>query len=347
MFDIEEKKENETANKMEEEVKENEEKLAINIEEENSSKDEIFEETISTKLDKPANLHDVEEARIKFYNIFKKNRKISNIAMLVVLVIIIVAFVLIVQESQVMKIIGYVLAAASIIGMIIFYSVNKNKFPTITKEYVKDINYLLNGYTFEPAEFSQTVTDSMEKIDQSDVISDQVYLNVSKVASRNVVYGKYKNGHFKVSDLAVYAIKDKTKQEPVFVGKYLTYPNTLNFSNRIIISLSGEKPIDLASAILDLKELYKENNLVIYGPEGLDYNSILGAKFISKIKEIAIKDYLLNINFSIWGGHSAVYMSYSDSIIALPFDKPFDEKGFVQYRENLLDLLSILSLINK
>lgn len=304
-------------------------------------------ETTSTKLERPADLNDVEDARLNFFNSYKKSKRTSNIAMGVVLVVVIAAFILIVQKSQVMKIIGYALAGVAIVGMIIFYALNKNKFPNLTKEYINNINALLNGYTFESNELSKTVTDSLEKIEQSDVISDRVYTNVNKIGSRNVVYGGYKDAHFRVADLAVYSIQEKNKQVPVFVGKYLTYPNTLDFSGRIIISLSGEKPIDLANDIDDLKELYKEENLTIYGPEGLDYKDILGSKFISNIKKIEIKDALLNINFVIWGGHSAAYLSYSDGIMALPFDKPFEKACFIQYRDNFMETLSILSLINK
>lgn len=303
--------------------------------------------------DTVTDLNDIENERIKFYNNYKKQSRISNILMLVVLLFIIVAVILLVNKNSVLKIIGWVLVALLVVGMILYYALVKRRNPDSTKAYVEKINKLFNGYVFGLTELKDTVTDSLEKMELSDAIADKVYSDLIRIGSRNIVYGSYKDAHFKVGDLALYARGEK-QQVTAFVGKYVSYPNTLNFDGRIIINICAEKPSDMATDILDLEKKDLSNyktelvpNLSIYASEGLNINEIIKDKFLAKLQKIEVKDHLLNINLVIWGGHSAAYLSYDDAVIALPFDKEFDQSSIKQYRTNLVDVLSLLSDINK
>ncbi|MGM9874087.1 MAG: hypothetical protein ACI31G_04140 [Bacilli bacterium] len=302
---------------------------------------------VSVKGETITNLDDIENERLTFYTDYKKRQKRSNILAIVVVAFIALIAFFIFSGNDVLKIIGWVIAGLLILGMILNYALFKRKTPDLTQKYIEKINKLSNAYVFGLSELKDTVSDSLEKMPLSEIIADKVYVNLVKIGSRNIVYGAYKESHFKVCDLALYTHGEKQEQKAAFVGKYITYPNSLKFDGRIIINVCGEKPMDLPTDILDLEKKFSEDSLTIYAPEGLDYKDVIKEKFLNKLKKIELKDHLLNINVVLWGGHSAVFLSYDDTVISLPFDKEYDQSSIKQYRNNLMDILDLLASINK
>ena len=311
--------------------------------------DNELSKQVSVKTDTITNLDDIENERIAFFNEFNKRRRNSNILTAVALVCIIVSIFFLVNDNSVLKLIGWIIIGLLIVEMILHYALVKRKNPQLTKDYIEKINKMNNGYVFGLTELKDTVSDSLERLELSEAIADKVYLDLIRIGSRNLVYGAYKNGHFRVADLSLYARGEK-QQVTAFVGKYITFPNTIKFNGRIIINVSSDTPTDLPTDVLDLvkTDLSSEfKNMTIYCSEGVNYKEIIKDKFLDKLAKIEIKDHLLNINLVIWGGHSAVYLSYDDSVIALPFDKEFDKTSISQYRDNLVSVLSLLADINK
>ncbi len=299
------------------------------------------------KLSEPASLDNIENARQDLYALYKKSKKLSNIILVIVLIVVIACFILVAQKAMWMKIIGYVLGGLAILTLILYYILVKNKFPNATRKYIEYVNEQLNGYVFESSDFTKALYDPLEKIDQSEIMSDRVYMNVSRIGSRNVVIGTFKNKRFKVSDLAVYSSGEKNKQETAFVGKYIATSNTLKFDGRYVINVKGLKPTDLPTDITDLTLLDESEDFVIYGPDKGEYKQILTTKFISAIKNIKVDKDLLNLNVVVWGGHTAIYISYTDAVIALPFQDPFKKEATEQYRKDLLLALQAALTINK
>ena len=132
-----------------------------------------------------------------------------------------------------------------------------------------------------------------------------------------------------------------------FIGKYLELQNTLHFEGRYILNFRAEKPNDLPTDIDDLVELNNAENFVVYGPEGSDYTKDIPAKFIAELKKIKVAGNLLNLNVVLWAGHTGVYLSYDDPVVALPFDKPFDVEPQNAFKNDLLAVLDAERLINK
>lgn len=50
---------------------------------------------------------------------------------------------------------------------------------------------------------------------------------------------------------------------------------------------------------------------------------------------------LLNVNIVLWAGRTAVYLSYDDSIVAIPFDNPIKPESYTQLKGNIKDILEI------
>lgn len=326
VFNMEEKLNNELENEQ-------------NVEESKSSIDDLLQQ--ATEVEKvnvsKEELRDiVEPARQELVKIQKKSTKLSRISMLIAVVLIVAGTVMIAQTPIGFKIAGYSLLGVAVIGMIAFYILTKNKFPSATKKYISLVTSNFNGFIYKATEYKDIKFDLMDRFEIAELITDGVYQKIDSLASRNIVTGKYMDSSFKVGDVALYEVKGRDRKT-LFVGKHLETHNDLSFEDRIIIHIKGEKDIDTPTALSDLVALNDDPHFVIYGKEGVDYKSILGTKFISSLKKIELDETLLAATFVFWGGHNAVYLSYSDNVISLPFEfefkvEPIDEASKLQLR---------------
>ena len=110
----------------------------------------------------------------------------------------------------------------------------------------------------------------------------------------------------------------------------------MNFKN-------AKQPLDLPNAISDLKVLEEKDDFCVYGPENSNYHDVINSKVISLFKKLQIEGHLLNVNVVFWGGHTAVYLSYDDSILSVPFDKAFDKDGFEKSIDDLVICLKAMT----
>ena len=265
--------------------------------------------------------------------------------MVIVVAVMIGSFIMISNKNTVLQIIGWVLSGSAVLGMVIHYFATKNKFPSKTKEYISLVTTSLNARSCIASEFKDVTASNEEKLDSIEITADGVYQNINQLANRNVIRGLYSDRSFLVSDLALYNQSGRNRTTH-FVGKYISYQNDLAFEGRyVFIRKNNETPIDEPNALEGLAVLFEEEGFLIYGPEKGDYKSIFSKKLIDSLKEIKLDEVLLNVAVVFWGGHSAAYLSYSDVIIALPFDKPFDKEAFEKYVVTQNQILEIFKLI--
>lgn len=268
----------------------------------------------------------IETARSSLFAAYNKSRKISNFITVIILVIAVGAMLLITQENAVMQAGGWVLAGGALVGLVVYYFVNKNKFPERTRAYIKDLTRSLNENTFKDEKFTEVTTNPDEKMSVEDVIGDSVYDDIGSVASRNVVRGKFNDSEFLYGEMALGKTGATKKDAPLFVGKYISLPNKLELRGRIIINFrKAENPVDLPTSIGNLDLLLEEDGTFIYGFKDTDVKQVLGTLFLSKIKALIPEGHLVNTNIVIWAGKSGYYLSYDDASMGLPFDKPFDK----------------------
>ena len=111
----------------------------------------------------------------------------------------------------------------------------------------------------------------------------------------------------------------------------------MKFDGRFVFVFKNPKePLDLPNAVEDLKVLEEKEDFVVYGPEGANYHNVIKNNAISQLHRIEIGGHLLNVNVAFWAGHTAVYFSYDDAIMSVPFDKPLDKAGLEKSFEDLL-----------
>ena len=287
----------------------------------------------------------VEDARKELYKSYTMSRRISNILMFVVVGAIVGIMFLVINNNQVLKIVGYSLAGALLVGMILYYVLNRKRFPNKTKDYVALVSKTMNDEMFKNQEFAEIKSNPDEKLALDDLIGDGVYAEATGINSRNVVRGTYKNHHFLYAEAALTRPSTRKQQvPPLFVGKYISVPNDLKFDGRFVVVIKNPKePLDLPNAVNDLAVLEDKDEFMIYGPEGANIRDAINNKVISQLKKLEIGGHLLNINVVFWAGHSAAYVSYDDTIMSVPFDKPLDKTGFDQSFKDLLVCFNALT----
>ena len=294
---------------------------------------------------------EVEEKRLELFNAYNKSRKLSNIIMAVVVLVVIGAMVLIMLNKDWSKIVGYSLAGTALVGMIIFSVLTKNRFPQKSREYIRYVTTRIDQFVYNNTEFQDVKVDLNEKYAIAEFNLDKAYTGIIDIGSRNIVRGLYCEKGFSCGELALYSSKTegkRTVKAVAFIGKYIDIQNTLHFEGRYIVNFrNSEKPVDLPTDIEDLKELHNEDGYVVYGPEGGDFAKDIPTKYIAAIKKLKLNEHLLNVTIVIWAGHTGIYLSYDDPVVALPFDKPFEEAPQILFKEHLLTVLDAQKIINK
>lgn len=317
------------------------------------------EEKTLVKIEKPVEgieSYDVviEKARKDLFAAYNKSRKTSNTLAVAVLVVAVVSMLLITNNWQdgepnsVLTVLGWVIAGLALLGLLLYYGLTKNKFPNRTREYIKQITKLMDEHMFENVNFIDLVTNPDEKVQLEDMIGDDVYDSIGNIASRNVVRGKYVNKDMMFGEVAFHKQGATKKDNPLFVGKYVSVKNDISFAGRIIINMKGkEQQVDLPTKIDDLEVQENSEEMIVYAPKDTDYKKVLGHQFLSKIKNLMPSGHLINTNIVIWGGKTGFYLSYDDASMSLPFDKPFMGKDFEQSVENVNDALAANELLGE
>ncbi len=288
----------------------------------------------------------IEDARLDLFNSYSKSRRISNILMFAVVAAICGIMFMIISNNDVLRIIGYCLAGALILGMVLYYVLTRKNLPNKVKTYVPLVTKALNDKMFADSKFAGIETNEEEKLAMDDLVGDGVYVEANGINSRNVVRGTFKEHHFLYAEAALMRPSTRKQQvPPLFVGRYISVPNQMKFDGRIILVFKNPKqPLDLPNAISDLVALEDKEDFSVYGPEGTNYHSLIGNNVIDRLQKLQIKGHLLNVNVVFWGGHTAAYLSYDDTILSVPFDKPFDKDGF---EKSLNDLLICFNAITE
>lgn len=287
----------------------------------------------------------IEDARQDLYKAYAKSRKISNIIMFAVVAAICGIMFLIISNNNVLKIVGYSLAGALIIGMILYYVLTRKNLPNKIKDYVPFVMKTCNDVTFSKQGFADIKQNPEEKFALDDLVGDGIYAEASNINSRNIVRGTFNGHHFIYAEAALMRPAVKKQQvPPLFVGKYISVPNQMNFEGHYIFTFKNPKqPLDLPN-ITDLTVLEDKEDFMVFGPENSNYHDVIDNKFIAPFKNIVIEGHLLNINVVFWGGHTAVYLSYDDAILSVPFEKAFDVEGF---EKSVKDVITSLNAITE
>ena len=288
---------------------------------------------------------EVENERKNIFKVYKKARTENNIIMVITVLVFIASMILMVtpETKSWGTIAGGVAIGVVIVFLIVHYILTRNLFPNTTKNYIRYFIEHTDNYIFDIENVHDQKLYFEKRYVVSDVLQDRCYKDVIDTASRNIVSGTYKEKPFECGELALYKAGAKRYQKAViFVGKYLTAANNLHFPERYIIQIKAVNETDKPNDIEDLVILHEQNNFVVYGKEGANFEKDLGKELLDNLKSIECTGALLNVNIVLWAGRTAAYLSYDDSIVAIPFDKAIVPESYAQLKKNISEVLEIL-----
>ena len=286
----------------------------------------------------------VEKGRDEFYSTFSKQRKISNFLIPIVGLIMAGSLVLFLAVKDTWgKILGGVLIGVTLVGMVVFYILTKNKLPNKSQEYLRNFAIYSDSYLVSKSEVKNPRLFFKKRYAISDFLPDRVYKDVVDIASRNLIEFDYKDHSVQVGEAALYTKGQKRNQKQLlFVGRYLSFANDYHFEDRYIINIRKSDKVDLPTDFEDLNLLKEQNNFAIYGKDGANIQKDLGKDVVSNLLALECTNSLLNINIVVWAGHTAVYLSYDDAIVAIPLDKKLNAGAYQQLKKNIFDILEIM-----
>ena len=284
-----------------------------------------------------------EEERRKLFKVYKSTSIRNNIIMFVVLAAFVGAFIAI-TRGEIGQIIGWVLIGVTVAGLVTYYLITRNSYPKASKTYFYTFWKYSNEYLFNQEGFKDCKIDQTEKYEMAELLADRVYKDTTDIASRNIVRGLYNDKPFKFGEAALYRPGAKRNSKDVmFVGRHLSAENKLEFAGRYIVNIKrAEKPLDLPTDIDDLIVLLDEGTFIIYGEEGRDYKKDLGEELVKALKELPLEEGLININIAFWQGRTACYLSYEDSIVAMPFQNEINLKAYESEKKDIERLFNLL-----
>lgn len=283
----------------------------------------------------------VEEERAKVLSQNKLSSRLSTISIILVLAFAISGIFLL----NTVPYVSYGLMGAAIVTLIVFSIIIRRVARPDVQGYIVKASTAINEFVFTDTRFTNVKYDPSDKLQLEDVSGDGAFSDIVRVASRNVVEGFFENRSFKVCETAFFKMNGK-KQIPVFIGKYLSAVNDLHFEGRIILISKGETDADIPDGLDDLTQVENEGKFFAYAPDEKTYK-VLDKKFVKAIKDIQVSKHLMNLTVIIWAGRTIVYASYDDPTITLPFYEKYQEDTAVDYRNNLIELLQAIQLLNK
>ena len=285
----------------------------------------------------------VEESRSDFYTTFSKQRKISNFLIPIVGLIMAASLVMFLAVAEMWgKIVGGVLIGVTLVGMVLFYIFTKNKLPGKSQAYLRNFAISSDSYLVSKNEVKNPRLYFKKRYAISDFLPDRVYKDIADIASRNLVEFDYKEHAIQLGEVALYTKGAKRNQKPLlFVGRYFSFANDYHFEGRYIINIFKKDKVDSPTDFDDVTTLKEQNNFAIYGRDGADPKKELGKDVVGNLLALDCTNSLLNINIVVWAGHTAVYLSYDDSIVAIPLDKELNAAAYQQLKKNIFDILEI------
>lgn len=284
----------------------------------------------------------IEEARASFMVIYKKQRLLNNVALGVVVLLIIAAYVIL----QAWLNLNYVaLGAVAVILVLLFvYSrISRTKIENSTKKYIYDYYGLMKEKTLPPDRFPNASIDFEKKLELSVFTDAGILKDIVRINSRGVISFQYKGQPATLCDMASYTAVDG-KQTPSFLGKFLSVPVSFDTQGRILVYLKPKLQGKGPNALDDLKKLDENDRWVFYGAEGVSLKS-LPSSFWSVFETLEVDDLLVDATFSIKSSEVKVALSYTDALMVLPLQNPFDPKPSDHFIKDFQTVMSILDTL--
>lgn len=302
-----------------------------------------------TKNYKSSYLQEIENARVEFFKRYSLHESLKRVVFFISIVVIIFCLLVLPSiwtngGSSALAIEFGVpmifLALILVYSIIVKSMINKKMSEFFTLYYKNTYKFALDNKGV-----SDVVLEEPGKISLEDLVESDMYKDLFEVGSRGLVTFKNSSIPCSIVDCAG-QIKGEKRILPVFVGKYVRSTCSYKGKDSIIIYLRGEgKPLPPTN--IDGKKVVLDNKKMVVYTNSKDWKKVLSGKVMKAIESIKTNDLLVDLAISLRNGKAYVAMGYDDPLMVPPLQNALDEKPVTQFKEDLVDVLTLLKELNQ
>ena len=286
-------------------------------------------------------LKGVEDSRLVFYKLYKKQNIIKWIITAGALVLILLGWLIpnLIKglDSNVSFYITLGVLAVAVTMLGVYSYVFKKQLEKAMKIYFGEYYTKTNSYVYGNSveNLSGTVDD---KLDEKVFKDSNLYKDVVKVGSRECLHFTYKGEAMMMADCAG-QVKGQKSLQTIFVGKILTTPNTWQGGDVIIYFKGNSRALPPTN--LDGLEVFEDTKtMVVYGDK--DTRKLLSHPVKQALAAISTNDTFVDLAISIRNGTTYYLMGYEDNLMVLPLDKPFNPAPTEEFKADMSLIFSLV-----
>ena len=234
---------------------------------------------------------------------------------------------------------GIVLMLAILLGFNVYYKkrVEKAMSDYFNSYYTANDDYVFGGLVSDR-------TGNVDcKIKDTDLTDAGLYRDVFKVGSRDAIEFTY-NGHKALYCDCSASVKGQKSLATVFVGKMMRIDNDFQ-GNELLVYLKGNKRA-LPPTTLEGRNLIEDTKtMLVYGEH--DSKRLLTKEVRNAIANIATDSILVDLSILVKPGKTYFFFGYEDSLMVLPYDKPFDPKPTTHLKEDTRKTFALVDALDK
>jgi len=284
----------------------------------------------------------IEEKRVVFMAFYKKQKLYNNIAMIAVVAVVIAAYVF-VQGMLDMQYLTLGIVAAAFVILLVYSKVMRTRVDKATKTYIHEYYDLQTNLVFPSDKFTSASIEMTARLDDKEFTDAGIIKEIIRTSSRGLITVSLGEVKIALADLAAYDTVDR-KKGPVFLGKFLTCDNHLSIDGRVLIYLKPKITGKGPNALDDLKEVSSTESYVIYSSTN-DYSKIISKRVIDVLNSITVDETLTDVTISIKSGKTYVALSYTDALMVIPLQAPYNPIPSEKYRHDIEKIAELITLI--
>lgn len=310
----------------------------------------------SAILESEEDLQAIEAARQVFYSFYKKASRIKWIVTILMIVIVAVAWIvpnfivtgvdaegnqlgLPTEVSLGIGIGGIVLMLIILLGYNFYY---KKRVEKAMSDYFNAYYTANDDYVFGDLVSERTGNVDC-KINQTDLTDSGLYRDVFKVGSRDAIEFTY-DGHKALYCDCSASVKGQKSLATVFVGKMMRIDNDFQ-GNELLVYLKGNKRA-LPPTTLEGRNLIEDTKtMLVYGEH--DSKRLLTKEVRNAIANITTDSILVDLSILVKPGKTYFFFGYEDSLMVLPYDKPFDPKPTMHLKDDTRKTFALIDALDK
>jgi hypothetical protein len=286
-------------------------------------------------------LKGVEDSRLVFYKLYKKQNIVKWIITAGALVLILLGWLIpnlitgLDSNVSFYITLGVLVVAVAILG--VYSYVFKKQLEKAMKVYFGEYYTKTNSFVYgaNVENLSGTVDD---KLDEKVFKDSNLYKEVVKVGSRECLHFTYKGEAMMMADCAG-QVKGQKSLQTIFVGKILTTPNTWQGGDVVIYFKGNSRALPPTN--LDALEVYEDTKtMVVYGDK--DTRKLLSHPVKQALAAISTNDTFVDLAISIRNGTTYYLMGYEDNLMVLPLDKPFNPAPTEEFKADMSLIFSLV-----